>query len=92
METREHPPSTQETSMAGLWEVMPEIRERPPSTQETSTVGSLGGDAEDPGASTINTRNIDVGLPRCPPSTQETSTMAPPGTVVTETRECPPST
>jgi hypothetical protein len=40
---------------------MPEIRVRSPSTRKTSTVGSLGGDAEDPGAPTINTKIIDGG-------------------------------
>jgi hypothetical protein len=42
---------------------MPEIRVRSPSTRKTSTVGSLGGDAEDSGAPTINTKIIDGGPP-----------------------------
>jgi hypothetical protein len=57
----ERPPSTQETSMMGPWEAMPEIQKRPPSIQEMSMAGPLGGDAGDLGVPTINAENFDGG-------------------------------
>jgi hypothetical protein len=56
---------------------MSEIRERPPSMQKLSMIGPLGGGAEDPGAPTINIKNIDGD---------------PPWLAVLEIREHPPST
>jgi hypothetical protein len=44
---------------------MPEIRERPPSMLRNIDGGPLGGAAEDPGAPTINTKNVD-GSPQAP--------------------------
>jgi hypothetical protein len=41
------------------WEAMTEIQEHPPSTQKMSMAGLLRGGDGDPGASTINTKNID---------------------------------
>jgi hypothetical protein len=37
---------------------MSEIRERPPSMQKLLMIGPLGGGAEDPGAPTINIKNV----------------------------------
>jgi hypothetical protein len=42
---------------------MTEIQEHPPSTQKTSMAGLLGGGDGDPGAPTINTKNIDGSPP-----------------------------
>jgi hypothetical protein len=56
---QERPPSTLRNVDGGLpWEAMLETRERPPSMLETSTMSPLGGDDRDPGAPTINARNI----------------------------------
>jgi hypothetical protein len=59
MENRERPPSMQETSMVDPWEMMTKIRECPPSMQEMLMASLLGGDDGDPGAPTINTKNVD---------------------------------
>jgi hypothetical protein len=42
---------------------VPEIQKRSPSTLRNIDCGTLGGDDEDPGAPTINDRNIDGGPP-----------------------------
>jgi hypothetical protein len=47
------------------WEaVLSEIQERPPSIQKMSKSGPLEGDAGDPGAPTINAKNVDDEPPR----------------------------
>jgi hypothetical protein len=63
-EIREHPPSTLRNIDDGPpWEAVPEIQKRSPSTLRNIDCGTLGGDDEDPGAPTINDRNIDGGPP-----------------------------
>jgi hypothetical protein len=86
-EIRERPPSTQETSTVGPWEAMRKIRESPPLMQKMLIAGLLGGDAGDPGASTINAKKYRrwasweamTEIRECPPSTQETLMTGPLG-------------
>jgi hypothetical protein len=41
------------------WEVVLEVQERPPSTRKMLMMAPLGGDVRDPGAPTINAKNVD---------------------------------
>jgi hypothetical protein len=45
--------------MVAPWEVMPKVWERPLPISKTSMAGPLGGDVGDPGALTIQRKNVD---------------------------------